>query len=116
MNGRWDIKKVGNLLGFGNDENKFRRWQIAVALMNHITAVTRTKSYQLTIGGWIKNSTEEDMRRLRKPTADITSERVSGRLDVLEELETYINATIENGQRALTQLNEVENARTKRTA
>jgi hypothetical protein len=103
------------LLGFGNDENKIRKWQIAVAFMNHLTAVTKTKSYQLTIGSWIKNSIEIDMKRLRKPTMDISSERVSGRLDVLEELETYINATIENGQRSLTQLNEVENARTKRT-
>lgn len=110
MNGRWDIRKIGNLLGFGNDEKMIEKLKTTVSFSNHMSAVVNSRSYHLTIGNFLKRAMEKDYNLLRARTRDekLSLERLSGRLEAWEEIEDFINSTIKNGQYSMTKLQEVE--------
>ena len=115
MAGRFDIRKLGNALGFMNEESKLGRNKVLVSLMGHLQAIVNTRAYGLTLGNLLKHMEEIDLKRLRRGDKKISREKLEGRLEVLEEISNYINSTIKNGQDAQTKLEEVENAR-RRTA
>ena len=109
MNGRFDIRKVGQLLGFGGDTNNIDLWRVQASMASHLQAVLNLRSYKLTMGNFLENLEKIDVLRLRKGDKNMTTEKLQARLGLLEEIQKYINDITINGQNATRELERIQN-------